>query len=186
MASTWNRQRFILLPKNNVVSILIANDEHAKGGHLGIAASISKVRSKYWIIGIRVLMKQIIRNCRLCKEKLKSLQKQVMSPLPIERIKTSPAFHTTGVDYFGPYKTRGEVQKRVHGKAYGVIFTCFTSRAVYVDLAHDVSTDGFLQVLRRFSSLRGWPSKIVSDNGTQFVGASNELRDIMNNLQPWT
>jgi len=182
MASTWNQQRFVLLPNDSHISLLIARDEHIKGGHLGVAASVSKVRSKYWIVGIKTLMKKIVNQCIHCKEKLKALQEQIISPLPIERIKPSPAFHTTGVDYFGPFATKGEIQKRVRGKSYGVIFTCFSSRAVYVDVAHDLSTDGFLQVLRRFSCLRGWPAKFRSDRGTQLVGASNEMKEIVNNL----
>ena len=182
MASTWNRQRFILLPKDSHISLLIARHEHVNGGHLGVAASVSKVRSRYWIIGIKVLMKRIVRECRHCKEKLKTLQQQVISPLPIERIKPSPAFNTVGVDYFGPFSTKGEVQKRVRGKSYGVIITCFSSRAVYVDVAHDATTDGFLQVLRRFASLRGWPAQFYSDNGTQLVGASNEMKRIVRDL----
>ena len=182
MASTWNQQRFVLLPKDSYISLLVARYEHARGGHLGVAASISKIRSKYWIIGVRRMVKGVIRDCRHCKEKLKARQAQVMSPLPIERIKPSPAFNTVGVDYFGPFSTKGEVQKRVRGKSYGVIFACFSSRAVYADVAHDASTDGFLQVLRRFTSLRGWPSKFYSDNGTQLVGASNEMKGTIRSL----
>ena len=33
-----------------------------------------------------------------------------------------------------------------------------------------------MQVLRRFFSYRGYPKFILSDNGTQMVGAENELR----------
>ena len=105
-----------------------------------------------------------------------------MRPLPIERIKPSPPFFNVGVDYFGPYSIKGEVQKRVKGKAYGAIFTCLSSRAVYVDLAKDSSTDSFLQVFRRFITIRGSPQKIFSDNGSNLVGASNELKQIVKNL----
>ena len=129
MGCTWNQQRFILLPQGNHVSQLIALDIHNKGGHLGIASSMSKVRSRYWIIGLRMLMKNIINQCRKCKDRLKCMQAQIMSPLPLERIKPCPAFTNVGVDYFGPFHTKGEVQKRVRGKAFGVIITCFTARA---------------------------------------------------------
>ena len=182
MASTWNKQKFVLLPKDSPISFLIAKDIHEKGGCLGVAASISKVRSKYWIIGLRSMMKKIVRSCRKCKVKRKDVHSQVMSPLPVERLKPSPAFQTVGIDYFGPFEIKGEVQKRIRGKAYGVIFTCFTSRAVYVDTAPDMTTDGFLQVFRRFCSMRGWPSKLYSDNGKQLVGASNELKAIISKL----
>ena len=182
MASTWNGQRFILLPKESHVALIIARDMHEKGGHLGVAASMSKVRSRYWIIGLRSTMKRIVRECRHCKEKLKALQSQIMSPLPVERLKPSPPFYTVGLDYFGPIATKGEVQLRTRGKAFGVIWRCFTSGAVHVDIAPNANTDGFLQAFRRFCSLRGWPAKIYSDKGTQLVGASNELKEIVNKL----
>ena len=41
---------------------------------------------------------------------------------------------------------------------------------------------GFLQLFRRYVSIRGWPSKIYSDNGTQLVGASKELKSIVKGL----
>ena len=36
-----------------------------------------------------------------------------------------------------------------------------------------------MQVLRRFATLRGWPKKIFSDNGSNLVAASKELRKIV-------
>ena len=105
-----------------------------------------------------------------------------MGQLPIERIQPSPPFWTVGVDFFGPYTIRAEVQKRIRGKRFGVIIVCFVSKAVYVDISHDYSTDAFLQVLRRFATLRGWPRKIWSDNGFQLVAASKELRNAIKDL----
>ena len=182
MECTWNKQSFVLLPKDSWISELIARYEHDKGGHLGQEATISKIRSKYWIVGVRGIVRKIIRGCRKCKEKLRKTENQIMSPLPVERIKPSPPFANVNIDYFGPFVIRGEVQKRVRGKCFGVIITCLSSRAAYVDVAEDYSTDGFLKVLRRFSSIRGWPTKIYSDNGTQLVGASNELKTIVKNI----
>ena len=179
---TWNRQKFILLPKDNRISFLIARHKHSSGGHLGIDSTISKIRSKYWIIGIRRMVKSIIQDCVVCKEKLKVTMKQVMSTLPIERLKPCPAFSNVGVDYFGPFEAKGEVQQRVTRKCYGVIFVCLSSGAVFVDLASDYATEGFLLVLRRFVSFRGWPSKFFSDKGTNLVGASNVLKEIISNL----
>lgn len=177
--ASWNRQTFILLPSEHRLSWLIAEWEHRRSGHIGISSTIAKTRSVYWIIGIRKLVKKMISSCYRCKFRLKNMACQVMSPLPEERLKPAPAFHTTGIDYFGPFKLKGEVQKRTHGKGYGVIFTCVISRAVYLDISCDYSTEAFMQVLRRFASFRGWPGKIISDQGTQLVGASNELKAIV-------
>lgn len=103
---------------------------------------------------------------------------QKMGQLPLARLKPSPPWSYVGVDLFGPFPTRGEVNKRARGKAYGVIFNCFTTRAVHIDLAVDYSSTGFLQVLRRFVSLRGYPSEMYSDGGSQLVGASKELKQV--------
>ena len=49
-------------------------------------------------------------------------------------------------------------------------------------VSQDHSTDASLQVLRRFSRLRGWPKKIFSDNGTQLVAALKELCSVVKGL----
>ena len=134
--ATWNKQEFVLLPKEHRLSNLIAVHEHIKGGHLGVASTVSLISSKYWIIGVTKLVNKIIYKCVGCKRKFKRRAEQIMSPLPIERIKPSPPFLNIGVDYFGPYEIKGEVQKRTRSKGYGVILTCLCSRAVYVDIAY--------------------------------------------------
>ena len=106
-----------------------------------------------------------------------------MKDLSIERLQPSPPFTNVGVDFFGPFTIKGEVQKRTRGKCYGVIFTCFVSPAVYVDISSDYSTDSFPQVMRRFASIRGWPRKVYSDNGTQLVAACKELRNALKGIE---
>lgn len=67
-------------------------------------------------------------------------------------------------------------------KAYVALFICLTTRAVHLEVAADASTTAFLAVLDRFCSRRGTPSKMVSDNGSNFKGAANELQEIYENL----
>ena len=182
--ATWNQQFFKVLPGKHHISLLIARYEHAVGGHLGRDATSAKIRAKYWILGIRALVEKIIEKCTLCKVKLKKLLEQQMAPLPPERLllKPSPGFTYVMVDYFGPFAVSGEVQKRTRGKCYGLIVTCLNTRAVYVDITPDYSTPGFMITFRRYTSIRGWPTKIFSDKGSQLEGASNELSTIINNL----
>lgn len=114
----------------------------------------------------------------ICKKLDKKTATQVMGQLPQERLKPAPAWHCTAIDFFGPFKVRDEVKKRTVGKAYGVIFNCLETRAVHVDVAPDYSSEKFLMVLRRFVSLRGYPEKLLSDNGTQLKAANEELQKI--------
>ena len=133
--ATWNKQEFILLPYGHPLSSLIALNEHTKPDHLGMSSTIAKIRSRYWIISIDKIVGKIVNRCIGCKKRRAKACQQVMSDLPVERLKPSPPFTNVGVDYFGPFALKGDVQKRVRGKGYSVVFTCFTSRAVYVDAA---------------------------------------------------
>ena len=186
MQCIWNRQRFILLPANHPFSKLVAAEQHKLAGHRGISATISRIRSKYWILKISKLVWKIVMECTDCKRRVANREIQIMSELPIERLKPSPAFAHTGLDFFGPFEIRGEVRKRVRGKCFGLVFTCLSSRAVYCDITPNYTTDGFLQALRRFATIRGWPIKIFSDPGSQLKGASNELKEAVRNLDKMT
>ena len=56
-----------------------------------------------------------------------------------------------------------------------MVFNCL---AVHVDLSPDYSDEKFRMVLRRFVSLRGYPAKLRSDNGTQLTAANEELQTV--------
>ena len=57
-----------------------------------------------------------------------------------------------------------------------------TTRAIHLEVAFGLDTDSFLNALSRFTSRRGTPSAITSDNGTKFVGAVNELKELEKQL----
>ena len=103
-----------------------------------------------------------------------------MADLPIARLKPfTPPFYNSSVDYFGPYYVK--VGRNKSTKHYGILFTCMNTRAVHLEMAVDYSTMEFLQALRRFLSLRGQPALMLSDNGSQLVGAENELKEMVKN-----
>ena len=91
----------------------------------------------------------------------------------------SHPFAYTGVDYFGPLMIR---QKRSNVKRYGCLFTCLTTRTVHLEVSVDLSSDAFINALRRFLSRRGPVVHIYSDNGTNLVGAERILRE---SIQQW-
>jgi hypothetical protein len=49
-------------------------------------------------------------------------------------------------------------------------------------MAWSLDTDAFLNAFARFMSRRGVPKEVVSGNGTNFVGAVNELQELFNRL----
>ena len=96
-----------------------------------------------------------------------------MANLPSSRVEPAPQFSYCAVDYFGPWYIK-EGRKEV--KRYGALFTCLASRAIHIEVAHSMETDSFLQALRRFTCRRGPIRELRSDQGTNFVGAENELK----------
>ncbi|GFV89345.1 integrase catalytic domain-containing protein [Trichonephila clavipes] len=56
------------------------------------------------------------------------------------------------------------------------------NQAIHLEIVTNCSTDAFLGALKRFISRQGKPHDIFSDNGTNFVGANNELKKILQNL----
>ena len=181
----------VILPSKHPLSNGIIKAFHWKHLHMGTDLILSQLRQHFWIIRGREAVKRIGRQCNACiKERVKTSH-QRMADLPKERLATNKhPFCHTAVDYFGPLDiglSRNRTDKR-----YGALFTCLTTRAVYLDLAVSLSSEDFLNVLRRFIATYGTPETIHSDNGTNFVGAEKELvlqlKEMENKgeLQDWT
>ena len=147
-------------------------------GHNGAAATTAKMRIKYWIVKANDLAKSVKYKCVFCKRMAQNLETQFMADRPDIRLAPfTPSFHNTTCDYFGPIVVK--IIRNNTAKHYGILFTCLNTRAVHLELVVDCSTMEFLQVLRRFFAIRGSPAVMISDNGTQFVGAEKELKEMV-------
>lgn len=106
-----------------------------------------------------------------------------MGNLPADRLREGRPFRVCGVDFCGPFYVSYRIRGRPPVKMYVAVFVCFASKAVHLDLVTDLSTDAFLNVFKRFIGRRGLPETIYSDNATNFVGASNVLRELQTAFQ---
>ena len=114
-------------------------------------------------------VRRVIGNCVLFKKRNALVGQQLMADLPLGRLQVNePPFLHVEIDYFGSFLGK---QGRSQVKS------CLSMRAVQLKLVHNLTTDSFLQALRRFISRKGKPQQIYSDNGTNFVGAEKILRD---------
>lgn len=139
---SYNQHEVPLLHVKHNISFLYAKFVHEQG-HCRVSAIASKVRARFWIIGLHRIVKHIKRSCVVCKKLDQWTATKAMGQLPEEILKPAPAWHCTAIDFFGPFKIRDEVKKRTTGKAYGVIFNCLGTRAVHEELAPDYSTEKF-------------------------------------------
>ena len=177
---SYDVKHSVLLPREHWISLLIARHFHQQG-HSGVATTVAKIRRKFWIIRCHDVVKSVKFRCVECRRLQAEVEKQLMSDLPITRLEPlTPPFHRTACDYFGLYKVK--ISRNKTTKHYGVLSTCLNTRAVHLELAVDYSTMEFLQTLRRFFAIRGQPALMISDNGTQLVGAERELREM---IQGW-
>ena len=174
---SYDNTRPVLLPYKHWISMLVTRQAH-QYGHSGVAATTAKCRRKYWIVRGHNLSRVVKRKCTFCREFEAKAETQLMADLPSCRLQPyTPPFHHTVCDYFGPIKVK--LGRNKTAKHYGVIFTSLNTRAVHCELATDASTMDFLQVLRRFLSYRGYPKLMISNNGSQMVGAERELHDMI-------
>ena len=59
---------------------------------------------------------------------------------------------------------------------------CLASRAVHIKVSDSMTTDSFIQALRRLITKRGNVRQIPSDNGPNLVGAEQELIHAFNEM----
>ena len=95
-----------------------------------------------------------------------------MADLPVERSTEAPPFTYCIVDMFGPHLIK---ERRSQLKRYGALFTCFSCRAIHIEVTNALETDSFILARRRFMARRGAVRSIWSDNGTNKI--KNFLRE---------
>ncbi|XP_051166519.1 uncharacterized protein LOC127284864 [Leptopilina boulardi] len=174
-------QKFpIILSTKHMLTVLIIRNMHYKNLHAGAQFLKGVLREMYWIISANCAIRRVLRRCVLCFRLRSRSPTQLMGNLPAERVTSSRAFAHTGLDYAGPFKIK--LSRNVTGKAYLCVFVCMATKAVHLELASDLSTNTFLNALKRFIARRGKCLSIQSDNGLNFIGAKNELQDIIRSL----
>ena len=125
-----------------------------------------------WVLSLSSAVSSLIHKCVKCRRQRRPLEDQKMANLPMDRIEPSPSFTYCGMDCFGPFMIK---EGRREMKKYAVTFTCMNSSAEHIKVLDDMTTDAFLNALRCFIAMRGPVHQLRSDQGSNFVGARNEL-----------
>jgi transposase InsO family protein len=169
-----------ILPKNCRLSTLIVEKYHKYTMHGGQHLCLAEIRGAFWIIAARTLVRNIIRNCVKCYRFNSRKTNPLMGDLPNERIQPSPPFTYVGLDFAGPFATKGY---KTNEKSYVAVFVCFSTKAVHLEAVTSLSADHCAKSVHRFSARRGAPEAIFSDNGTNFIGTRRELTEIQAHLE---
>lgn len=165
----------IIMSNKSRISELIIESAHSSLGHLGRETVLCKLRRRYHVIGGNSLVRKILNSCISCRKLQSKPLEQIMGELPSDRVTSDiPAFTKVGIDYFGPFYVS---YFRKSQKRYGVIFSCMSSRALHLEVAHSLTTDSFINALRRFICRRGNVTHVTSDNGTNLASGNRELKE---------
>lgn len=174
----YNQQHPIILSGHHPLTTLIIQHEHIRLLHAGCQSVVASLRNRYWPLPCKTSVKKVLGKCVKCFRVQPTGTTYIMGNLPANRVTPMRPFLCTGVDYAGPVFLRLKTRGNTTTKAYICVFVCFATKAVHLELSHDLSTNAFLNCLRRFISRRGRCQQLYSDHGTNFVGARNELQDV--------
>ncbi|XP_070855166.1 uncharacterized protein [Drosophila suzukii] len=170
----YSARRPVILSHRHSLTDLIVRHFHAQMKHQNVDATIAQIRTRFWVTKMRRVLKEVISSCNECKLQRTRPMPSIMGPLPEDRLEAGGwPFKYTGLDYFGPLLV---TVSRHREKRWVALFTCLTTRAIHLELAHDLSTDSCIIAMRNFVCRRGPVHRLRSDNGKNFVGADREAK----------
>lgn len=176
-ALSFNTRHPIILSNSHSLTKLIIRNQHICSIHAGPSVLCNILRSKYWIPKCRKTCKDIIKKCVQCQRFKSKPFKPNFDQLPTQRVQLGAMkpFEFTGLDYMGPISSLSN-----GAKTYILLFTCLQTRAIHLELTFSLNLEEFCNAFSRFSSRRGLPTEIRSDNAKTFVAAARKLSVIHN------
>ena len=168
----------MIIPKRCHLATLIIRHYHEQVSHQGRHITEGAIRSAgFWIVGGKRHISSILCQCVKCRKLRGDVSVQKMSDLPTDRLHPTPPFTYVGIDTFGPWdivtrKTRGG---QANSKRWAILFTCLTCRAVHIEVVDSLSSSAFINAFRRFIAIPGDVKEVRSDQGTNFIGATDDL-----------
>ena len=114
---TYDAKHPVLPPKDREVTKLFIRHIYKEGGHeMGTDHTISEIRQRVWIIGVRRHVMKCIWQCSECVKRRRQPRDQLMAPKTASEL-NGPyrAFLRCAVDFAGPFETR-QVKGKVRTK----------------------------------------------------------------------
>ena len=170
----------IYIPKSSHLAKLIVIEAHDNVFHQKERATLTEVRSNYWIPQCRRLVRNLVPKCQLCL-KLESLALSLppAPSLPSYRVEISPPFTNVGFDHMGPLWVYDLFNREETHKVYVALYTCCSTRMLHLELQPSLDAPACIRSLKRTTARVGHPKLLISDNHKTF--RSRQLRQFANN-----
>lgn len=161
--SAYDERFPIILCRKHHLTKLIFESEHKRLLHAGPLQLLSTIRDRFWTIGGRSLAKLVVTNCIQCFRAKPKQYEHILGNLPADRLTARYPFQIAGTDFAGPVYIKDKPGRGARkSKCYILLFICFVTKAVHLELVTDLTVNVFIMTLRRFASRRDMPSKIYS------------------------
>jgi len=175
---SYSSKHQLVLPSKHLFTNLLIERKHVRLLHAGVQMTLTSIRQKFWPLNGRRTIRQIIRKCIRCFKTSPEAIQPIMGNLPKQRVKPAQPFSNVGIDFCGPFQVRESKRRNAKiGSSFVAVFVCFAVKAIHLELASDLTTECFLNALKRFIARRGRPSNIFSDNATTFIKANKDLKE---------
>ncbi|XP_037828130.1 uncharacterized protein LOC119616055 [Lucilia sericata] len=174
---TYDERYPFIIPNSSNFCRMFLDFTHKTLLHADISLMMNAIQSQFYIPGLKRTVKKCVHHCLVCVRYKQKLKSQIMAALPPERCSFSLPFTYAGVDFAGPFQIKsGNLRNSPYMKGYACIFVCFSTKAIHLEACSSLSSDAFLAAFARFTGRRGLPKRLMSENGTNFLGASRSLR----------
>ena len=126
----FNAKYPIIIPKEHKLTELNVPQCHKEVHHCSVRATLNRLRTKYWVVKGRQMVKKTIGNCVICK-KLEGKPYKVAqaADLPEFRVREAAPFSKDGVDFAGPLFAK--FCKDGTDKVDIKLFSCCVTRAIH-------------------------------------------------------
>jgi hypothetical protein len=142
----------------------------------GPRAVFTEIDKKYWLPRAVGLVRRVVYKCVPCTRRLAKPTRHIMAPSHFYRQPSARLhlFDKTAVNVAGLFYIK---VGRSDVKRWILILRCATIGAVHTEMHDFMDTSSFLLAMERFLAFRPRPYLLIADNGTNFRGCNNALKE---------
>ncbi|UYV61833.1 hypothetical protein LAZ67_1006770 [Cordylochernes scorpioides] len=164
------RAWLLVVPENKKREIMKEYHNHMSNGHLGVARTMYRIKSKYFWPSMLKDVSEFVKTCHLCQSRKGSnqLPSGLLQPIPTANF----PFERIGIDFVGPLPSTKNRKKWI------IVLTDYYTRYAETRAVSEATVKEVSKFLVEDIFLRhGAPQYLISDRGSQFT--SNLMKEVM-------
>ncbi|UYV80030.1 hypothetical protein LAZ67_18001469 [Cordylochernes scorpioides] len=164
------RAWLLVVPENKKREIMKEYHNHMSNGHLGVARTMYRIKSKYFWPSMLKDVSEFVKTCHLCQSRKGSnqLPSGLLQPIPPANF----PFERIGIDFVGPLPSTKNRKKWI------IVLTDYYTRYAETRAVSEATVREVSKFLVEDIFLRhGAPQYLISDRGSQFT--SNLMKEVM-------